>query len=123
MKDLPKSISITTVFIILNAIFWLTYTVTIAFGSTHSTSVPIMVKSILVIAAFGSSAVLAGMAIFLRRRNRFAFYFGLLMLTMIAVLSIADEFGWLDFLSLLIRLVPVVLLVKDRNWYLKPRRD
>ena len=120
MKDLPKSVSTTTIFIILNAVFWLAYTVITAFGKTYLTTVPIMVKSIIIILAFGSSAILVCIAIFIKRRNRFAFYFGLLMLTIIAVLSITDEFGWLDFFSLLISLIPLVLLLKDRNWYLKP---
>ncbi|MCB8968339.1 MAG: hypothetical protein H6660_15765 [Ardenticatenaceae bacterium] len=123
MKDSPKSVSVTTVFIILNAVFWLAYTVITAFGGTYLTTVSAMVKSIIVILAFGSSTILVGIAIFVRRRNRFAFYFGLLMLTIIAVLSITDEFGWLDFFSLLISLIPLVLLLKARNWYLRPRHN
>ncbi|MEJ2748962.1 MAG: hypothetical protein P8183_13810 [Anaerolineae bacterium] len=123
MKDSPKSVSATTAFIILNAVFWLAYTVITAFGNTYLTTVPIMVKSIIVILAFGSSVILIGIAIFIKRRNRFAFYFGLLMLAIIAVLSITDEFGLLDFFSLLISLIPLVLLLKDRNWYLKPHHN
>jgi len=45
------------------------------------------------------------------------------MLTIIAVLSITDEFGWLDLFSLLISLIPLGLLLKDRDWYLKPHHD
>jgi hypothetical protein len=123
MKDTPKSVPVTTVFIILNAIFWLAYTVITAFGGTHLTTVPIIVKWTIILLAFGSSAILTGIAIFIRRQNRFAFFFGLLMLTIIAVLSITDEFGWLDFFSLLISLIPLALLLKDRNWYLKPHHN
>jgi len=43
------------------------------------------------------------------------------LLAVIAVLSITDEFGLPDMISLLLSLVPLGLLLKDRAWYLQPR--
>ena len=81
------------------------------------------VRWLFIILALGSSLILIGIAIFLKRRNRPAFYLGLLTLVAIAVLSVTDEFGFLDLFSLLISLTPLVLMLKDRDWYLKTQHN
>lgn len=119
MKTLPKSVVFTLALILLNAVFWLGYTVITVLGGTHLTSVPVVVRWLIFLLALGSSVLLTGIALLLKRRSRWGFYAGVLMLTLIAVLSITDEFGVLDFFSLLISLVPLGLMLKDRGWYLK----
>ena len=54
----------------------------------------------------------------MRRRSRLAFNAAAALLALIAVLSITDQFGLADLVSLLLSLVPLVLLLKDRTWYL-----
>jgi len=121
MKNLPKSVSVTITLILLNAVFWFVYAVITVLGGVHLTAVPMMVRWVMTIMAAGIALTLAGVAILLIRHNRFAFYFGLFMLTMITILSIVDQFGLLDLFSLLISLVPLVLLIRDRVWYLHPQ--
>lgn len=122
MQNMPNSVAVTIAFIALNAVFWLAYAIIIAFGSSALTTIPAIMKWGFIVLAVGCSLLLAGIALFLGRRKRPAFYFGLLMLTLVAVLSIADQFGWLDLFSLLISLIPLVLLLKDRDWYLRRRQ-
>ena len=74
---------------------------------------------VMVILALASSMALAGIAVLLRRRSRFAFYFGLALLALISVLSITDQVGLLDLLTLLLNLVAFGLMIKDRAWYLQ----
>jgi hypothetical protein len=62
---------------------------------------------------------LASLVIGLRRRSRLAFYGALAVLAAIAVLSITDQVGLLDLVSLSISVIPLVLLVRDRRWYLR----
>ena len=119
MQNTPKSVAVTIAFIALNAVFWLAYAIIIALGSSALTTIPAIMKWGFIVLAVGCSLLLAGVALFLVKRKRLAFYFGLLMLTLVAVLSIADQFGWLDLFSLLISLIPLVLLLKDRDWYLQ----
>jgi len=69
--------------------------------------------------ACASAAALAGLAILLSRRNRFAFYLAVILLAIIAVLSITDQIGILDLVSLAVSVIPLVLLLKDRGWYLR----
>ena len=120
MKNLTKSVSITITLITLNAVFWFIYAVIMFFGDSRSTIMPNAVSWVFSILALGSSVILIGLAIFLKRRKRFAFYLGLPTLAIIAVLSVTDEFGLLDLFSLFISLTPLVLMLKDRDWYLKP---
>jgi hypothetical protein len=119
MNHPPRSVSAALIVIILNAAFWLAYAFIIALGNIHSFAASGIVKWVMATLAVCSSAALAGTAIFLRRHNRFAFYFGLVLLATIAILSVTDELGLLDLLSLLISLIPFGLMIKDRAWYLQ----
>jgi hypothetical protein len=121
MNRPPKSVFITFSLIIIDAVFWLAYAFIMALGGIRSIAVSSVAKWVMTILALGSSTALLGTTFFLWRRNQFAYYFGLVILVIIAVLSITDEFGLLDLFSLLISLIPLVLMVKDRAWYLPPQ--
>ncbi len=64
------------------------------------------------------SALLAGSTFLLQKRNRIAFFFTTILLTVVAVLSITDEVGLADILTFVSSLAALVLLFKDRAWYL-----
>jgi hypothetical protein len=64
--------------------------------------------------ALGGSTILPGLVDGLRRGGRFACP---LAVGFIAVLALADEFGWHDLLAVLTIAVPLILLIKDRPWY------
>jgi hypothetical protein len=119
MNRKPVSVSLTLALILVNAAFWLVYGFVFAI---RPTSLPGGIKWIMVLLAIGSSVILAVVAYLLNQPNRLAYYVGLAFLAVIAVLSITDEFGWLDLVSLLISLIPLGLLLKDRRWYLSPGR-
>jgi hypothetical protein len=112
MNRLPTSVSATLILIILNAAFWLVFAFIVALGAIPSITTDSVVKWV------GVSGFLTGIVIFLRRRNRLAFYAGVAILIAIAVLSITDEFGLPDLFTLLISLVALGLMLKDRAWYL-----
>ena len=128
MNRLPASVSATLILIILNAAFWLVFAFIVALGAIPSIPPDGVVKWVMVILALGVSGFLTGIVIFLRRRNRLAFYTGVAILATIVVLSITDEFGLPDLFTLLISLVALGLMLKDRSWYLQssnaaPKRD
>jgi predicted membrane channel-forming protein YqfA (hemolysin III family) len=52
------------------------------------------------------------------RRIQPAWYVALGFLAVTSILAIFDDFGWTDLLVLVINLVPIILLIKDRAWYL-----
>jgi hypothetical protein len=119
MNHPPKSVLITLVIISLNAAFWFIYALIVAFGNIRSFAALGIGKWIMIVLALGSSLALVGVVIFLRRHNRSAYYFALILLAIISVLSITDDFGFLDLFSLLISIIPFGLMIKDRTWYLQ----
>lgn len=128
MNRPPISVSATLILIVLNAAFWLVFAFIVALGAIQSISATGVGRWVMVVLALGVSGFLTGMAFFLMRRNRLAFYAGVTLLALIAVLSITDQFGWPDLLTLLICLVALGLMLKDRAWYLKsskavPKQD
>ena len=119
MNRTPISVSATLLLIALNASFWLVFALIAALGLIPSFRAANAARWIMAILALGASACLADLAIFLRRRSRIAFYAGGLILAAIAVLSITDQVGLLDLLTLVISLVALGLMLKDRGWYLQ----
>jgi hypothetical protein len=118
MNKIPKTVTITLILIAFNAIFWFGYAVNAVSGALDpATSVTLMVW-IMAGLAFVSAVALVVVALLLRRRVRLGYYLGLPLLALIAVLSVTDQVGPLDLFSLVISLTPVVLMIKDRKWYL-----
>ena len=124
MHRLPKSVALTLLLILLDALIWLGFGLAVAAGAIPSIPAAGGMRWIMAALAVGSAAALAGIAFFLRRHNHPAYYLALGLLAVIAVLSITDQVGLLDLAALLINLVPFGLLLKDRAWYLgrNPRR-
>jgi len=128
MNRLPASVSATLILIVLNAAFWFAFAFLVVFGAIRSIPTDGVIKWVMVILALGVSGFLTGIVILLRRRNRLAFYAGVAILATIGVLSITDQFGLPDLFTLLLSLVALGLMLKDRSWYLQssnapPKRD
>jgi LPXTG-motif cell wall-anchored protein len=119
MKRTPASVSATLILISLNAAFWLIYAIIVALGAHPALPSTGIIKWVLFILALGTSVVLAVIVFFLRKHNRFAFYIGVALLAIIAVLILLDEIGAPDIAILLVNLVTLGLLLKDRAWYIQ----
>lgn len=120
MKNLPRSVSLALWLILLNAAFWFIYAVLVASGVAGVFPLENVVKWVMVGLALGCAVALISATFFLLRRSRLAFYAAVVLLALIAVLSVTDDFGLPDLVSLLLSLIPLGLLFKDRTWYLQP---
>lgn len=71
--------------------------------------------------AFIIAGILVVLGFLITKQSRIAFFLtsGLLLIT--ALLSIFDDFGLADLAFLILNLVPLVLLFKDRGWYLQTK--
>jgi hypothetical protein len=118
MKNLPRSVFLALWLILFNALIWLGFGLAVAAGAIPSIPAAGGMRWIMAALAVGSAAFLAGLAFFLRRHSRPAYYLALGLLAVIAVLALADQVGLLDVAALVINLVPLGLLLKDRVWYL-----
>jgi len=121
MKRMPGSVLATLALITVNAVFWMGFAVMAALGALPGFEEAGAVRWILAGLALGASICLGGLAFFLSKRNQFAFYVGVILLAAIAILSITDQFVLYDLLTLLSILAALVLLIKDRTWYLQGR--
>jgi hypothetical protein len=66
-----------------------------------------------------AAGTLAGLAILLVRRFGHAYYLSLAALSVSSLAVLFDDVGWVDLIALVINLVPLFLLVRDRAWYLQ----
>jgi hypothetical protein len=65
------------------------------------------------------AGILFGLFIFIRKQNRIAYYLTLAFFIFNVLLTIFDDVGLADLFVLVLNIIPIVLLVKDRTWYLK----
>ena len=114
----PISATFTMVFMLLNALIWLGFSLIIALDVHPALPNQPFIKTIMTIFALGISGIMVGLFILLRQRNQIAYYLTVGMLAGIALLTIFDEFGVADLIVLIIDFVPLILLIKDRNWFL-----
>jgi hypothetical protein len=118
MNKTPITVTITLILIALNAVFWFGYAVNAVSGALDPAASVSMMVWIMAGLAFVSAVALAVVALLLRRRVRLGYFLGLPLLALIAVLSVTDQVGLLDIVSLAISLTPVILMILDRRWYL-----
>ena len=121
MAQRPASVTITLLCLWLQAGFWLVVALLVALGSFRAFASMGPLRWILAVLALGTAGFLAGLAILLQRRVRLAWLAGAAGLAALAVLSVTDQIGGMDIFTLLVSLVPLALMVKDRAWYGAPR--
>ena len=119
MNRFSTTVLAALVLILLDAILWLAFGIAAACGSIASIAHPAIVRWVTAGLAWASAATLAGLAILLGRRSRLAFHLAVILLAIIAILSLADEVGLLGLVSLAVSVVPLMLLLKDRGWYVR----
>jgi hypothetical protein len=118
MVKRPLSITITWFFILLNALVWFALGVVIAANAHPALPDLPLLKGLMVGLSFaGAGCFLAGL-LFLIRRKRAAYYGLLALLAGTALLTFFDQVGWSDLVVLAVNIIPIVLLISDRAWYL-----
>jgi len=103
----------------MNSMVWLVFGLIIVFDAHPAIPNYPLIKGGMAFLAIVIAGVLFALGFFLAKRSRIAFLLtaGLLLLT--SLLSIFDDFGLVDLAFLIINLIPLVLLIKDRDWYLQ----
>lgn len=118
MRKLPSTIKVALVFILVNALVWLLFSVIIA-ANLH----PAMPAQPLIRWGIAGASLVAGLVLILltfqlSKQTRIAWYLAVIAFFALVVLTIADEVGWVDISYIIIALIPLVLLIRDRKWYL-----
>lgn len=119
--SVKKTFAFTLFFILISALFWLGFSIIVATGFHPALPDHKLYQGIMAGLAFLSAAFLFFLYFLLRSKNNFAFYLTIAFLTFLAILTVMDDLGIIDFLVLIITILPIVLLIKDRKWYFQPR--
>ena len=119
MTHRPLSVSAALIFLLLNALVWFVFGVIVA-ASAHPAlpDLPLL-KGVMAFLALAIAVILLGLFVFLGKRNRTAYFLALGLLIAITLLTIFDDFGLVDLIVLIINIAPIILLIKDRAWYLQ----
>jgi lysylphosphatidylglycerol synthetase-like protein (DUF2156 family) len=102
MPKRPLSVLGNLIFILLNALIWLALGMIIALHAHPALPDNPILQWVMALLSFGT-----------------AWFAALCFLALTSILTIFDDFGWTDLLVLVINLIPIILLIKDRAWYLQ----
>ncbi|MCC6956398.1 MAG: hypothetical protein IT316_06350 [Anaerolineales bacterium] len=123
MNNRPVSVSATFILILLNLVFWLVFAVIIAANAHPALPNSPLVKGAMVVLALAAAGALLALLILLGKRSRAAYFMTIGLLGAISLLTILDDFGLADLAVLALNVLPILLLVKDRAWYLQARPE
>jgi len=121
MKPLPGTIRITLLLLLLNALVWLFFGLIVVLGLHPALHVDAVYKWGMAVVSFLAAGFLVTLMFLLFRRWKPAWYLAVAALVVSALLTLFDDIGWVDIGVLLVMLVPLVLLLIDRKWYLGTR--
>lgn len=120
MDSRPRSVSVTNGFIILNIIIWFALGIIIVFNLHPAMPDQPLIKGTMAILSFAAAGTLLGIFIFLQKHSRPAYFLALAFFCVSSLLTIFDDVGLVDLAALAFSIIPIILLVKDRGWYLQP---
>ncbi len=123
MTNRPLSVSIALLIIIINAVLWLAFSIIIAVNAHPAIPDLPLIKWIMAALALITATWLLGLFIFLGKRMKIAYYPAIAFLLLISLLTIFDDFGIIDLAVLILHIIPLILLIKDRTWYLQTNSE
>ena len=115
----PPTVTIALIFSLLNALLWLGFGIIVAVNAHPALPEQPSIKWPIAVLSLGTSGTFLGLFFFLRKQRRSAYFLALVLFLVIALLILFDEFGFADLVVLMINLLPLFLLLKDRAWYLQ----
>ena len=118
MTTPPSSTAATRFLLAVLALLWLAFGITVAVNAHPSYKDAALVRWTLATMACGAAAILAVLATQLKRRSRLSYWLTVGLLTSMILVGLFDELGLADLVYLVLTLIPLALLIRDRNWYL-----
>jgi hypothetical protein len=115
----PRFASFVLFFVCLNALVWLAFGLIIAFNAHPALPDIPLLKGVMAALSLAMAGILLWVFTLLRKRSRIAYFATVGLFAVTCFLTIFDDFGLADFIVLVINLVPLGLLIKDRAWYLE----
>lgn len=119
MKGFPKTVKLTLIFLLINALVWFLFALIILLGLHPALPEDVLYKWGMAALSLVAAGVMVGLFLLLKNRVQWGWYAALAALAFSVLLTIFDDVGWIDVAVMLVMLVPLVLIIRDRKWYLK----
>ena len=123
MTHQPRSVSIAFVFMLLDALIWLTFGLVVALGAHPALPDVPLVRWSMAVLSLAVVGALLGLSTSLRRRNRVTYVLAVSLLAVLSLVTLFDDFGLVDLAVLAVTVFPLALLLKDRAWYLRAPQE
>jgi hypothetical protein len=123
MNKRPLSVAVALAFVILNLLVWLGLGILVAVNAHPALPDSPLVRGVMSAGSFViAGVILVLMILLLYRHSRAAYHLTIAFFVFTSLLNFFDDFGLVDLVALVINILPVILLLKDRTWYLSGRQ-
>lgn len=122
MKNIPYSVIAINIFIIINIIIWFAFGGIIALNIHPALHVNEYIKASMAVVSFALFLMLIILYIYLNKRKIIAYYLAIIFFSFESIVLFLDDVGWMDIIALLFSLIPFILLINNRAWYLKENK-
>ena len=119
MTQQPITVKVNQIIILLNALIWLILTIFLAINKVPGLDELQTIRWVLAIISITMAVILLALNYYLLKHSLKAYYLTLAFFIFTSILVIFDDVGLADIIVLIISLIPVFLLIKDRKWYLQ----
>jgi len=116
----PQTVTATRLLILALALFWLAFGLTVAVGAHPSYRDASVIRWAMAGGALCAAAILAALANQLALHRPLTYWLAVVLLGAMTLGGLLDQLGLADVIFLAINVIPLALLVRDRNWYLTP---
>ena len=119
MNKRPLTVTINLLIILINGLIWFILGIIIAIDVHPALPISTSMRIGMAIISILIAIVLGGLTFFIYRHNKMAYYLTLAFFIFLSFLTIFDDFGITDLVVLLLGIIPIILLLKDRGWYMQ----
>ena len=114
----PTTVRVTRLLLLADSLLWLAFGVYTATGAHPSFGGTSAYRWAMAILALAAAALLAGFLIHLRNPTPTGYWMGTTLLALMVLASVLDQLGFADLVVVAALALPLVLLIRDRSWYL-----
>ena len=118
MKETPQRLKIAQNLFYLNAVIWLAFGLYTLFGMAGRYPDQTITVYIIGFLMLGNVGAMALSGFLIGKPRKLFYYFGVFVLVINIILTVTDQFGIFDLLTLLLDLVLLALLISLRQQYL-----
>jgi hypothetical protein len=115
----PLSAKIILLFMLESCLAWFILGILIILNAHPALPDQPVILGVMAFLSLAAACVFLVLSLLIYRRNQTGYYLSLAALLLTALLIFLDDFGLADLIVLMVVLIPVGLLIKDRAWYLR----